>query len=130
MKDTIDRTIAPSDTGAVPAFAVGLLSDVQVNEELFDYMEAVEATLHRFGGQWMSHGRTAETREGRLPGDIVIIGFPDLSSARAWYESDEYQAIIPLRARNSHSVVALVEGVSGDYSTHSTIQRMRAALAE
>jgi uncharacterized protein (DUF1330 family) len=85
MTNTTDRTIATSDTGAVPAFAVGLLSDVRVNEELFDYMEAVEATLHRFGGQWMSHGRTAETREGRLPGDIVIIGFPDLSSARAWY---------------------------------------------
>jgi hypothetical protein len=50
-----------------------------------------------------------------------------MSSARAWYDSDEYQAIIPLRARNSRAVVALVEGVPGDYSTHSTIQRMRRA---
>lgn len=117
------------NTSTVPAFAVGLLSDVQVNDEIFEYMAAVEATMRRFGGQWVSHGQAAEVREGQPPGDIVIIGFPDLSAARAWYESDEYQAIIPLRARNSHAVVAIVEGVPTDYSTEITIQSIRSAVS-
>ncbi len=114
---------------SVPAFAIGLLSDVQINDEIFEYMAAVETTMRRFGGQWVSHGQAAEVREGQLSGDIVIIGFPDLSAARAWYESDEYQAIIPLRTHNSHAVVAIVEGVPTDYSTEITIQSIRSAVS-
>jgi len=99
------------NTSTVPAYVVGLIADVQINEELFDYMEAVETSMRRFRGRWISHGRTPEIREGELPGDVVIIEFPDLATAHAWYDSDEYQAIIPLRTHNSRAVVAITEGV-------------------
>lgn len=109
------------------AYAVGLIADVVVNEEIFDYMAKVEASVHQFGGRWISHGQPAEVREGQFDGDVVIIEFPDLDTAHAWYESDEYQAAIPLRTRNCHSIVAIIEGVSADYTTRDTIQRMRGA---
>lgn len=117
------------NTSSNPAYVIGLIGDVDVNEELFDYMETVETTMHRFGGRWVSHGRTAEVREGQIDGDIVIIEFPDLEAAHSWYESDEYQAIIPLRTRNCHSVVAITEGVPADYTTLDTIHAMRGAAA-
>lgn len=117
------------NTCPTPAYVIGLIGDVQVNEELFAYMETVETTMHRFGGRWISHGRTPEIREGQLNGDVVIIEFPDLETAHAWYESDGYQAAIPLRTRNCHSVVAIAEGVPTDYTTLDTVHAMRRAAA-
>lgn len=114
----------------IPAYVVGLITVERINDELFEYMEAVEATMHRFGGRWVSHGRSPEVYEGDIGADIVIIEFPSLSSAQDWYTSDEYKEIIPLRARNCHSIVAVIEGVSSDYSTSETIARLRSATAQ
>ena len=75
-------------------------------------------------------GRSPEVYEGDIGADIVIIEFPSLSSAQDWYTSDEYKEIIPLRARNCHSIVAVIEGVSSDYSTSETIARLRSATAQ
>lgn len=129
VRGFFDQVPEPLNTSTVPAYAFALIADVQVNEELFDYMEAVERTMHRFHGRWLSHGRTSEVHEGHLPGDLVIMEFPDLAAARAWYRSDEYQAIIPLRTRNCHGVVAITEGVTAAYSTQDTIRSMRAVAA-
>lgn len=112
-----------------PAYAVGLITVEQINDELFEYMEKVETTIHRFGGQWLSHGRSPDVKEGSLDADVVIIGFPNLDSAHAWYDSDEYQEIIPLRERNCHSVVAIVEGVPTGYTTSETMGRIRGAIS-
>jgi uncharacterized protein (DUF1330 family) len=39
--------------------------------------------------------------------------FPSLDAARTFYESPEYQAIIPLRTRASAADIVLVEGYGG-----------------
>lgn len=38
---------------------------------------------------------------------MVIIEFPDRESAKRWYESPEYQAIIPLRDSGMDSIFVL-----------------------
>jgi len=38
----------------------------------------------------------------------AVIQFPDKESARNWYNSDAYQAIIPLRNEGMHSQFHLV----------------------
>lgn len=114
----------PGQPDPVPAYVIGLISEVRVNDELLRYMEAVEASLRAFDGRWVSHGRTPEVHEGRLDGDTVMIEFPDLVTARAWYESEDYQAIIPLRTRNCESIVAITEGVPAGYTTQQTIRRL------
>jgi uncharacterized protein (DUF1330 family) len=120
-------TTTTTDTGSGrPGYAVGYLTDVEVNDELLDYMQQVESTMLEFGGRWLVHGTTPEWREGRATGDIVLIGFPDLATARAWYESDAYQDIIELRVRNSRSHIALLDGVPPGYSTHDTIAKLTA----
>ena len=50
-------------------------------------------------------------REGSWTGRTVVIEFPDLATARAWYESPEYQAILPFRLVASQGDAILVEGV-------------------
>ena len=53
--------------------------------------------------------------EGQWGGDLVIIEFPDLERASAWYGSDAYQQILPLRTENSEGTVVLIDGVPPDH---------------
>jgi uncharacterized protein (DUF1330 family) len=53
--------------------------------------------------------------EGSWPGHVIIIEFPDRERARARYESPAYQAILPLRTRNSEGDVIFADGVSAGY---------------
>ena len=41
---------------------------------------------------------------------LVIIQFPDLAAAQGFYDSPEYQEIIPLRTRASDGALLIVEG--------------------
>jgi|TARA_B100000315_G_scaffold233574_1_gene246797 uncharacterized protein (DUF1330 family) len=41
---------------------------------------------------------------------VVFIEFPSFQQAQAWYNSDAYQAILPLRQAASTGSVFLVEG--------------------
>jgi uncharacterized protein (DUF1330 family) len=79
--------------------------------EIKEYLERTDATLEPFEGSWVVHGVRPEVREGDWTGDLVVIRFPDLERARAWYESPAYQAILPLRTRNSEGSIILIDGV-------------------
>jgi uncharacterized protein (DUF1330 family) len=56
------------------------------------------------------HGVLPEVLEGEWPGFLVVIGFPDLAAAHAWYDSPAYREILPLRTRNSDGVTLIVDG--------------------
>ena len=43
----------------------------------------------------------------------VIIEFPSKKLARAWYESDEYQAVVGLRHNSATSNLVIVSGYPG-----------------
>ncbi|MEX0168674.1 DUF1330 domain-containing protein [Streptomyces sp. LMG1-1-1.1] len=109
------------------AYAIGNLHPKPVlDEEVFLYMERVQATLDPFGGHFLVHGAPArEVREGTWPGAVVIIGFPTYDDARAWYDSAPYQALIPLRARHMDGDVLLVDGVPQGYETARTAALLR-----
>ena len=113
-----------SDDHGRYGYAIGLLSEVRVNEEILDYLERVEESIAPYGGEWLVHGTSPEVLEGSWRGDVVIIRFPDPAAARSWYDSEEYQAIIPLRTRNATSWVALLEGVPTGYTTAVTARRL------
>ena len=108
-------------------YAVGYLRDVRFGEEIVEYLRRIEATLAPYGGEWLVHGATLEPREGSWTGDLVIIGFPTVADARAWYDSPGYQEIGGLRTRNSDSMAALVEGVPPGYRVEQTLARLLAA---
>ncbi len=97
------------------AYAVAHLRSVDLNAEVVAYLRRIDATLGPFGGRFLVHGVRPEVREGEWPGDLVVIGFPDLDAARAWYDSPAYQEILPLRTRNSAGVALLVDGVPEGY---------------
>lgn len=51
-----------------------------------------------------------EALEGDAPDGVVLLEFPDAASARAWYNSDAYQAAIPLRQQAAPYRAFIMEG--------------------
>lgn len=89
--------------------------DVHDHEGYREYTSQVPATLAPFQGRFVVRAGAHEVLEGEWsPDRIVLIEFPSMELARAWYASPEYQAILPIRHRNSRtSFLALIEGVAG-----------------
>ena len=113
----------PKET-AMPAYAFALLRDVQVNTQIADYITRIDATLAPFGGAFKIHGGRTEVLEGSFDPTLVAIAFPDMDSARRWYQSDAYQAILPLRTSNSEGIAFLIEGVEEGYQGQQMIAKL------
>ena len=80
-----------------------------------EYSKQVPETVSRWAGRFIVRGGAVETLDGDWsPKRLVVIEFPDLETARNWYGSDEYQAILPIRLANSEGAVILAEGYGPD----------------
>jgi uncharacterized protein (DUF1330 family) len=53
----------------------------------------------------------AEALEGSQPDGVVVLRFPTIEQARAWYQSPEYQDAMPFRKQAADWRVVLVEGL-------------------
>ena len=99
------------EAAGTPTFAVAHLRNVAMGPDIVRYIESIDATLRPFGGRFRVHGGMAEVLEGEWSGDLVVIEFPDRCSARAWYASSAYRAILPLRRENAAGEVILIDAV-------------------
>jgi uncharacterized protein (DUF1330 family) len=111
------------------AYAIAHLRTPTVNADVLEYIDRIQDTMDPFGGRFLVHGAEVEAREGEWPGTVVVIAFPGLAEARAWYESPAYRAILPLRTRHIDGETILVEGVGPAYDARRTAQRLRDAAA-
>ena len=108
-------THTDTHTHTVPGYALAYLREVDLNAEVVDYIARIDATLAPYGGRFLVHGGDLTPIEGEWDGDLVVIEFPSVGAARAWYDSPDYQAILALRVDNSRSIAAIVEGVPAGY---------------
>ena len=77
------------------------------------YRAAVPATIAQYGGHYRARGGAIELIEGGPePKRIVILEFADAAAVKRWYDSTEYQKILPIRLANSTGRAFIVEGVS------------------
>lgn len=93
-----------------PAFFV---FDTKITDmdALAPYRANVEATYKAFGGELIVQGGELEVFEGNAPrGIIVILKFDSMTTAKAWYTSEGYQAIAAHRHAGSEANGWLVEG--------------------
>jgi uncharacterized protein (DUF1330 family) len=81
-------------------------------EEYKKYSAAVPATIDKHGGKYLVRGGSSTQREGEALRDRhVIVEFPSRQALDTWYDSPEYQAILPLRTNNSVGQIVLVDGL-------------------
>lgn len=95
--------------------AVYVIVDVAVTdpERYADY-RATPSTAGDFGGRFIVRGGERELweRGDWQPNRVAVMEFPDVESARAWYESPEYQRKAQIRHAAARSTLLLIEGVS------------------
>lgn len=96
-------------------FAVAHLREVRMGPPIVEYLQRIDATLAPFQGRFVVHGDKGETIEGDWPGFLIVIEFPDRGQARAWYESEAYQDILPLRLENALGSVIFVDRVAANH---------------
>jgi uncharacterized protein (DUF1330 family) len=100
------------------AYALAHLRRVTMGPPIVEYLQRIDATLAPFNGRFIVHGGSIEVLEGAWIGHAIIIEFPSIDVARAWYRSAAYQAIVRLRTENSEGECIIVDGVpSGHRAT-------------
>jgi uncharacterized protein (DUF1330 family) len=75
------------------------------------YATKTPAIAEQFGGKFLAKGGPAQQLEGEGRSRNVIIEFPDVDAATRFYNSAEYQAVLPIALANSEREMVLVEGV-------------------
>jgi uncharacterized protein (DUF1330 family) len=95
----------------MPAYVVVDL-DVMDAEKFESYKQLVPATIEKYGGRYLARGGKVETFEGTwAPKRFVLLEFPSVDRARAWFESAEYAMPKALRQSCTRSSIIVVEGV-------------------
>jgi uncharacterized protein (DUF1330 family) len=76
------------------------------------YRSRTAAIITQYGGRFLVRGGAVEVREGEPGvGRLVILEFPSVEAARTFYDSPEYQAILPIRLDSANSTLVIAEGV-------------------
>lgn len=79
-----------------------------------EYMRVTPGVIAQFGGKFIARGGAMVTLEGEPETRrVVILEFPTLELAQAFYHSPEYAAIKPLRAGAATAEFLAVDGVPG-----------------
>jgi len=82
-------------------------------ERYREYMSLSPAAIEAAGGRFVVRGGACETLEGDWrPSRMVVVEFPDLAAARAFYDSERYREARARRAgATEHFNMIVVEGV-------------------
>jgi uncharacterized protein (DUF1330 family) len=86
--------------------------DVQDPVRYADYRTMVPPTLAKYGGRFIVRGGKTETLEGDwAPKRFVVVEFPNVEQAKAWWASPEYAEAKALRQATSETLMIVAEGV-------------------
>lgn len=77
-----------------------------------EYKTLAKPIAEKFGGVYRARGGVMDVRETELwsPSRIVIIEFPDMKSAQAFVDSEEYAPVKTKRTDNAECTLFIVEG--------------------
>lgn len=76
-------------------------------DKLQQYGAAAGETVAAHGGEFISRGPVEVLSGESAHAMMAIIRFPDRDTARNWYNSAEYQALVPLRGEAIDSLFVL-----------------------
>ncbi len=96
--------------------AIYAIADVEVKDPARLALDrtAVADTVAKYGGHFIIRGGAGKLLDGGpAPKTIVVVEFPEATALDKWYNSPEYQRILPFRVESRTGRVFMVEGVSG-----------------
>ena len=82
-------------------------------ERYEEYKLKAKPLVEKFGGEYLARGGNLTLKETDLwsPTRMVLIRFPDSQSANRFYESPEYQAILPISRESARRTMVMLEGI-------------------
>ena len=86
----------------MPSYVVVELTPLN-KDKLSEYSALAADTFAPFNGHFIAKGAVEVLHGDALFPMKAIIEFPDKESAKAWYESPAYQALIPIREKGMRS---------------------------
>lgn len=95
--------------------AAYIIVDVKITnpDRYEDYKKLTPGSLLPFEGKFIVRGGTAETLEGDWqPGRIVVLQFPSMEKAKAWWSSEGYAPAKTLRQATSITRMIMVDGIA------------------
>ena len=76
-----------------------------------EYKKLTPAAVSAFDGKFIVRGGRTETLEGDwYPERMVVVEFPSVEKAKAWWHSDQYAAAKSIRQQSAHTKMLIVEG--------------------
>ncbi|HEX2219862.1 MAG TPA: DUF1330 domain-containing protein [Gemmatimonadales bacterium] len=79
-----------------------------------EYKRLATPTVSAYGGRYVARGGAVDVREGRWsPSRLVVLEFPDVERARAWWESPEYAPAKAVRQSCADTELVITEGLPG-----------------
>lgn len=92
--------------------AAFVLVEVSIhNPELYEsYKKLTPGSIEPFGGRFVVRGAQTESLEGDWkPERLVILEFPSVENAKAWWSSELYSKAKEIRYRAANSKMLVVE---------------------
>ena len=84
---------------------------VSDQETIKNYIKEAGATIKTNGGELLASG-VPEALEGEwLPKRCVLVKFETMEKLKSWWNSDEYQALIPIRTSVSENNIIIIDGL-------------------
>jgi uncharacterized protein (DUF1330 family) len=95
----------------MPAYVI-IETDISDPEQYERYKQASPGAVASGGGRFVVRGGELAVLEGDWdPKRIVVLEFPDLETAKRWYESPEYEDAKALREGAAKLNMVAVEGL-------------------
>lgn len=95
----------------MPAYVIVQISvhDAQTYER---YKQLAPPSIAQYGGRYLVRGGMTQPLEGTWqPPRLVLLEFPSVERAQAWWGSPEYAAAKALRHASAHTMMLLAEGL-------------------
>ena len=78
-----------------------------------EYQGGAGPTIEAHGAELVVFDAAAETMEGTPPGpQTVVLKFESTEAAKAWYESEEYQAVVGKRLEATDGFAVLSQSMN------------------
>ena len=97
----------------MPAYLIANI-DILNPEGYEQYRSRSRPIVEHFGGRFLVRGGDVESLEGAVGvRRMVVIEFTSRAAARTFYDSPDYQTILPFRRENASTDMFIVDGFDG-----------------
>lgn len=94
--------------------AAYLIADLDIHDPdlAAEYRQQVTPLVAKHGGKYIVRGGDVKVLEGGWgPGRLVVIEFPSVETAQAFYDDPAYRPVMEMRQQSSRGGLVMVEGL-------------------